>query len=129
MGHKFSIITPAYNSFNLMDKYFKSFLAQTFKDFELIIVDDCSSDKTYDLLIEQAKDMEIDVKVFKTPKNSGPGTARNIGIDHSSGEWITFIDNDDWVDSDFLEKINNVIEKEKTDCEVLFKYGSLGYGL
>ncbi len=118
---KYSIITPQYNSFGLMDKYFDSLLNQTVKDFEVIIVDDCSTDGSWEKLQEYIKKSPLDIKLLQAKKNSGPGNARNIGIEAAMGEWITFVDNDDWVSLDLLEKVNNVIEKENVNC-VIYDY-------
>lgn len=118
---KFSIITPQYNSFELMDNYFNSMENQSFKDFELIIVDDCSTDGSFEKLQERSVQSPLSVKLLRTPQNGGPGEARNIGIENAIGEWITFVDNDDWVKVDFLEIINGVIEKEKVNC-VIYDY-------
>lgn len=119
--NKFSIITPQYNSFELMDKYFNSMENQSFKDFELIIVDDCSTDESYDKLKKKVEDSQLNIKLLQTPQNGGPGKARNMGIENATGEWITFVDNDDWVDEEFLEIINGIIEREKVNC-VIYDY-------
>lgn len=118
---KFSIITPVYNSFNLMKKYFKSLENQTYKNFEVIIVDDCSNDGTYEQLCEYVKKSLLRVSVFKADKNRGPGNARNIGMDSAQGDWITFIDNDDWVDENLLNLVNDIIETEDVNC-VIYDY-------
>lgn len=120
---KYSIITPMYNSFRLMTRYFESFRNQTFKDFEIIIVDDCSTDDSYNKVQSYAKKSEINIIVLKTDKNSGPGAARNKGMEASHGEWITFVDNDDWVDIRLLEKIENVINNNDVDC-VIYDYST-----
>ena len=118
---KYSIITPQYNSFELMDQYFNSMENQTFKDFEIIIVDDCSTDGSFGRLQKKVVDSQLNISLLQTPRNSGPGKARNMGIDNASGEWITFVDSDDWVTEDFLERVNEVIEKEGVNC-VLYDY-------
>lgn len=118
---KFSIITPQYNSYELMERYFEAFENQSYKDFELVIVDDCSVDDSYTQLKEYIDKSRLTIKLLHTEKNSGPGNARNIGLENASGEWITFVDNDDWVVVDFLEKINSVIEREKVNC-VIYDY-------
>lgn len=118
---KFSIITPLYNSFELMDNYFSSMENQLFKDFELIIVDDCSTDSSYEKLKEKVKSTQLAIKPLQMTQNGGPGKARNMGIENASGEWITFVDNDDWVDEKFLESINSIIEREKVNC-VIYDY-------
>lgn len=110
-----------YNSFDLMERYFDSLKNQTYKDFEVIIVDDCSSDDSYKKLEEYAVKSDLNITVCQTPYNSGPGKARNLGMDKASGEWLTFIDNDDWVSNDFLEKIENVLKENEVHC-VIYDY-------
>lgn len=121
MSTKFSIITPQFNSFDLMDKYFDSLLNQTVKDFELIIVDDCSTDGSWEELQEYVKNCPLNITLLQAEKNSGPGNARNMGIAAAKGEWITFVDNDDWVSTDLLEKVDTVIKRENVNC-VIFDY-------
>ena len=118
---KYSVVTPVYNSFSLMQKYFASLCRQTYKNFEVIIVDDCSSDGSYDELCKYAEASPLTIRVFKTEKNGGPGIARNIGMDAAKGEWITFIDNDDWVDFCLFEKVEDVL-KENDVNSVIYDY-------
>lgn len=118
---KYSIVTPMYNSFALMKRYFSSLEKQTFKNFEVIIVDDCSTDGSYEKACKYAQKSPIRISVYKMERNTGPGNARNVGMDAARGEWITFVDNDDWVDTQLLEKVNAVIEREKVHC-VIYDY-------
>ena len=118
---KYSIVTPMYNSFSLMTRYFVSLVNQTFKDFEVIIVDDCSSDGSYERLCEYVNKSPLTIKVLRTETNGGPGIARNMGMDAASGEWLTFIDNDDWVDIHLLEKIEQVQREHKTNS-IIYDY-------
>lgn len=127
---KYTIITPQYNSFELMDKYFDSLLNQTLKDFEVVIVDDCSTDGSWEKLQKYVKTCPLNITLLQAEKNSGPGNARNMGIEAAKGEWITFVDNDDWVSTDFLEKMDEVINRENVNC-VIYDYntwldGSIG---
>lgn len=121
MNPKYSIITPMFNSFNLMGRYFESLNNQTYKNFEVIIVDDFSTDGSYEKVCAYAKKSPLTISVYRAEKNMGPGNARNIGMDVAKGEWITFVDNDDWIDIDTIEKINAVIEREKANC-VIYDY-------
>lgn len=121
--NRFSIITPQYNSFNLMDKYFKALEDQTFKNFEVIVVDDCSTDNSWGDLNVYASKSALNIKLIKSEKNAGPGNARNLGIEAAQGEWITFVDNDDWIDVSLLQRINDVIEREKVNC-VIYDYST-----
>lgn len=106
---KISVITPCYNGFDLMERYFRSLENQTFKDFEAIIVDDCSTDNSYHELISFKEKTCLNLKILKTEINSGPGEARNVAISKSSGEYLAFCDCDDWYDDDFLDSMFNKI--------------------
>ena len=103
----FSIIIPSYNRKYLLKIAIESVLEQTFKDFELIIVDDGSTDKTKEL-VETYKDKRI--KYFYQ-ENKGPASARNLGIKNSSGEYICFLDSDDRFRRQKLELTKDYIEK------------------
>lgn len=111
----YSVITPMYNSFDLMGKYLDSLEKQMYKSFEVIVVDDCSSDDSYTKLREYSKTTNLNIKIYKTDKNSGPGIARNIGIDKCSGEWILFVDSDDYVSNNLFFELNN-IKINNVDC-------------
>ena len=119
---KYSIITPMYNSFDLMGRYFESLNNQTYKNFEVIIVDDYSTDGSYEKACAYAEKSPLTISVYRTEKNSGPGNARNIGMDVAKGEWITFIDNDDWVETTLLEKVEEVIRQNAVNCVVYDYY-------
>ena len=123
---KYSIVTPMYNSFSLMNRYFVSLANQTFKDFEVIIVDDCSTDDSFEKLCEYVERCPLTVKVLRTEKNGGPGIARNMGMDAAKGEWLTFIDNDDWVDIHLLEKIERVQENSEANSIIYDYYTTNG---
>lgn len=86
-----SIVVPSYNNERYIKKCINSILKQNFKNFELFIVDDCSSDNTV-RIINKIKDKRI--KILKTSKNSGSAVARNIGIKNSKGKYVFFIDGD-----------------------------------
>jgi len=118
---KYSIVTPVYNSFDLMKNYFKSLENQTYRDFEVVLVDDCSTDGSFDKLKNFAKTTSLNLAVLQTEKNVGPGNARNIGMDAAQGEYITFVDNDDWIENDALERIEAVFKSNCVDC-VIFDY-------
>lgn len=119
---KYSIITPNYNGFALMKNYFESLEAQTMKDFEVIIVDDCSKDDSYLQLQNYAKASEMNIRVYQSEQNSGPGNARNIGMDKATGDFITFIDNDDWVEVTWLEQIDKVLADNPDINCVIYDY-------
>nr|WP_246187557.1 glycosyltransferase family A protein [Ornithinibacillus caprae] len=92
---KVSIILPAYNAETGIQTAINSLLAQTWQNFELLVVDDCSPDDTVKVVREYAeKDSRI--KLLNTPINSGPYVARNIALKEATGEFVTINDSDDW---------------------------------
>lgn len=100
---KVSVITPAYNAENYISETIESVLKQTFQDWEMIIIDDCSTDYTNVFANEYAaKDPRI--KVIKAPQNGGVAKARNIGLENATGEYIAFVDSDDLWKPEKLEK-------------------------
>ncbi len=109
----FSVIIPTYNSERFIERTLKSVLHQTFSDFELILVDDGSNDKTKHVLDQYAnKDKRI--KVITTPNSGGPTVPTNIGITASKGQLITFLDHDDEWKKDKLQKYFDVFCKNPT---------------
>jgi teichuronic acid biosynthesis glycosyltransferase TuaG len=98
-----SIVTPAYNSSKYILETIKSVQKQTYSNFELLIIDDCSTDDTF----EKSQGISNDdkrIKVFKTKKNEGTASARNLGIEKANGRYLVFLDSDDLLDPSFLEK-------------------------
>ena len=96
-----SVVLPVYNVENYLEKCLNSVVKQTYKNIEIIIVNDGSLDSSIDICNKYAnKDSRI--KVFTKP-NGGLSDARNFGIKKSMGEFITFIDSDDYVTDDYVE--------------------------
>jgi glycosyltransferase involved in cell wall biosynthesis len=98
-----SIVTPLYNTRDHISDTIKSVLSQTYTNWELLIIDDCSTDGSYELAKEFEK-QENRVKIHKLPQHSGPAIARNKGIEMAKGEYIAFLDSDDIWLSEKLEK-------------------------
>lgn len=96
-----SIISPSYNCEKFIDKTIESVLAQTYKNWELIIVDDCSSDNT-DAVVARYNDKRI--KYLKNDENSGAAVSRNRALREAKGRWIAFLDSDDLWLPEKLEK-------------------------
>jgi glycosyltransferase involved in cell wall biosynthesis len=110
---KISVIVPMYNAENYLKLCVTSILEQTFKDFELILIDDCSTDKTLEVA-ESFTDSRI--KILRNEKNLGmPGAVRNIGIDAAKGEYIYFCDADDAILPKCLETLYNAAEENNAD--------------
>lgn len=101
MNPLISIIVPVYNGDKYLSRCVDSILNQTFQDWELLLVDDGSTDKSGEICDEYAtKDKRV--KAFHK-ENGGVSSARNIGLDNANGDWITFVDSDDFIDSAFFE--------------------------
>ena len=99
---KVSVIIPVYNAHEYIKRCLDSVCNQTLKDIEIICVDDCSSDNSLDILNGYAK-KDNRIKVFLCKTNCGESKARNIGLKNASGEFIAFVDNDDYLDLNFYE--------------------------
>lgn len=103
----FSVILTCYNRIRYIEKCVDAILRQTFSDFELIIIDDCSSDGTYEMLYS-FKDERI--SIYKTQFQSGsPSTPRNIGLKFAKGKYLAFCDSDDFYNLNHLENALNLI--------------------
>lgn len=100
---KVSVIVPVYNTEKYLHRCVDSILAQTFTDFELLLVNDGSTDGSGAICDEYAQ-KNSRVRVFHK-ENGGVSSARNLGMDKAQGEWITFVDSDDWLDVDFLSSL------------------------
>lgn len=97
---KFSIIVPVYNVEEYIDDCLKSIFNQSFKDFEVIVVNDGTKDNSMDIV------KNYDVKVINQ-ENAGLSAARNTGVKSSTGEYLLFVDSDDYIEKDLLKNINN----------------------
>lgn len=102
-GPLVSIVTPLYNAERVFEDTFASVMAQTFKDFEWILVDDCSTDGSY-ALASRLCEGHPNVRLFQMPVNGGSAKARNKGLDEAKGKYVTFLDADDLLDPEYLEK-------------------------
>ncbi len=103
MSNLVSIITPCFNSGNYISQAVQSVISQTHQNWEMLLVDDCSSDETFSIISNFAS-QDNRIKVFKLDKNSGAGVARNFAIQHASGNYIAFLDADDLWKPEKLEK-------------------------
>lgn len=116
---KVSVIVPVYQAENYLKKCLDSILNQTHKNLEVILVDDGSKDKSLEICNEYKK---ADSRVFViSQENSGASSARNAGIDKATGDFIYFIDSDDWIELIAIEELVCEIEKNNLDC-VGFNY-------
>lgn len=115
---KYSVIMPCYNLETTVRRTIRAVLDQTYKNFELIIIDDGSTDKTKEI-IKEFEHSDERIKTY-SKKNGGVSSARNIGVSMSQGEYIYFLDGDDYITHDLLEKANHVFKKKDID---MFAFG------
>ena len=109
-----SIIIPVYNSERFLKECFESILAQTFEDYEVLVVDDGSSDSSLDIEDQYSKDPRF---IIIRQSNAGQGMARNRALDMAEGRYITFLDSDDAMKPDFLKR--TIFEMEKGDYDIV----------
>lgn len=114
---KYSIIIPAYNAENTIKNAINSVLMQSIDDYEIIVVNDASTDNTIEVL-KQVKKVE-NIEIINLEQNRKAGGARNVGIDRAKGKYIIFLDEDDVLEKEAIEKINNTIEEDNPDIVYL----------
>ena len=136
---KIAVIIPNYNGFSYSGRCFEALEKQTFKDFEVCVIDDCSTDDSYEKLKKYEERSPLCIKVLRSPKNMGPGHSRKVGIEATDSEWIAFCDIDDWYDDDFLDEnessaepffsfqalsnyVSKMVEEENEDLEIYEEY-------
>ena len=113
---KISVIMPVYNVEKFVDKAIKSVLEQTLKEIELLVVDDGSTDNSGSICDKYAKNDDRMIVIHK--ENGGAPTARNVAIEMAKGEFLYFIDSDDWIEKDYLEKMYDLMKKYDADLIV-----------
>lgn len=114
-----SIIIPVYNCEKYISTCLSSIASQTYKNFELLLINDCSTDNTFNIINEYLDEHPINnVNIVTLGQNSGQSTARNMGIRHAKGEYILFMDSDDSISSDCLELMVNKMEEDNVDIVI-----------
>lgn len=118
-----SIIVPVYNAEKYLHKCIDSILAQSYSNFELLLIDDGSKDHSHDICIDFSKKDER-IKVLNK-SNGGVSSARNLGLDNANGDWLTFVDADDTLSRDFLAHlvtgIDECVSLVVSNCDVIMK--------
>ena len=118
-----SVIVPVYNVEKYLEECVESVLSQTFTDYELLLIDDGSTDSSGDLCDQIAK-RDVRVRVIHK-SNRGSSSARNKGVDEAKGEWIIFLDSDDkWADKDGLRRLCDYAMRKNLDV-LRFEYQSM----
>lgn len=112
-----SIIIPVYNAQKYMGRCLESILRQSYQNLEIICVDDCGTDNSISIIKNYQEKYRNKIKIVYSESNVGPGAARDKGMREAQGEYITFIDSDDFVTKDFIE--NYVLVAEKTGADII----------
>ena len=119
-----SVIVPVYNAEKYLKKCLDSLVNQSYKDLEIILVNDGSQDGSEKICKDyEEKDSRI---ILINKNNGGPSSARNLGIEKANGEYLSFIDSDDYLALDFYEKLEKSITKNNADiafCKYVLCYG------
>ena len=116
MNEKITVIVPVYNVKHYLDKCLDSLINQTYKNLEIIVINDGSTDNSGIICQEYAqKDNRI---IYIEKENGGLSDARNVGLDKMTGSYVTFVDSDDWVESDYVEVLYNKLIEYQADIAV-----------
>jgi glycosyltransferase involved in cell wall biosynthesis len=108
-----SIVVPVYNSHPFIELCVQSLLQQSYKNLEIILINDGSTDSTLSLINSKFKSNKI-ISIY-SKENGGPSSAKNVGILKAKGDYVTFVDSDDWLDTDMIEKLVDSIIIKKAD--------------
>lgn len=127
MNRMISVVLSVYNTGRYLAKAMDALLAQTWPDYEILIVDDGSTDGSDEICEQQAK-RKPGTRVFHK-ENGGLSSARNFGIEHAQGEWIIFPDPDDWVEPDYLEHLAALREKHHADLSICGHFDHIDGGI
>lgn len=123
---KVSVIIPIYNVSRQIVGTLDSVLGQRMQDFEIILVDDHGHDDSMQVATDYLRDKQVSCQFLSTPCNSGPGIARNVGIEAARGEYVAFLDGDDLWHEDFLQLLLESAERHTTDlcyCQITYQGG------
>jgi glycosyltransferase involved in cell wall biosynthesis len=112
---KISIIIPVYNIENYIIECLESVLAQTYTDYEVIIVNDGSTDNSVQVISNFIEEKNLDNFVLLSKENGGPASTRNFAMQYAKGDWFAFVDGDDWLEPQYLEVMWNVLERYDAD--------------
>lgn len=111
---KISVIIPTYNTEKYIEKAIKSVVEQTYQNFELLIVDDCSKDNTKEICKKYVGQYE-NIELIEKNKNVGVSDSRNIGLSRATGKYIYFMDSDDYLEKDMFQGLIDIMEKYHPD--------------
>lgn len=118
MQEKVSIIVPIYNVERYLRRCINSLLKQSYQNIEIVMVDDCSSDNSGAIAKEYSEQYPDICVYLKQSQNGGLAKTRNAGINRSQGEWLSFVDSDDWVHRDFIKELLETAQAGSFDIVV-----------
>lgn len=121
MKDKVSIIVPIYNVEQYLEECVNSILNQTYNNIEVLLVDDCATDKSGDIA-KQFEEKDSRCKYIKREKNGGLSAARNTGIKNATGDFLCFIDSDDWISDDYVQSMLELAKKDNSEIVVCDYY-------
>ncbi len=110
-----SVVVPCYNVEKYVEKTINSILNQTYENLEIIAVEDCSTDNTYEILKELEKKHPNKIKLYKNKKNGGLAYTRNRAIEYAKGNYIGCIDSDDFIDENYFEELMETLKENDAD--------------
>ena len=125
MGVKLSVVVPVYNGEHYVSRCIDSLQNQSLKEIQIIVVDDGSTDQTAEVVRQYMKHT-TNVQLVQRSKNEGTGSARNLGIEHAMGEYIAFLDVDDWMDMNGYLEMTTALDTSASDigiCNICTEYG------
>lgn len=115
---KISVVIPCYNASAYIVRCLDALEHQTFKVFDVFVIDDCSSDNTVEVIKEYQEKSSMIINILKNPKNCGPAESRQKGIQASESDFICFCDCDDWYDENYLQELSD--SQKKNDSDIVF---------
>ncbi len=115
-----SIVVPVYRVEPYLEQCLDSILSQTYRDIEILLIDDGSPDRCGEICDRYAE-ADPRIRVFHT-ENRGLSAARNLGIDHAKGEYLGFVDSDDWIEPDMYERLLHAAEESRADIAVCGRF-------
>lgn len=113
-----SIIVPCYNVEKYVEKTIETIVNQTYSNIEVVVVEDCSKDNTYKILKKLQKKYSDKMKLFQNKENGGLAYTRNRGLEYATGDYIGYIDSDDFIDPNYFEELMKAIKKEDADIAI-----------
>lgn len=117
MEDKVSIIVPIYNVEKYLERCVTSILNQTYKNIEVLLIDDCATDTSGEIA-KKFEQKDSRCRYIKREKNGGLSAARNTGVENATGEYLSFIDSDDWVSENFIAHLINKAKEQDADITV-----------